>query len=87
MHHLNIRITPQDENNLLLLKNAWNVDKSEATRKALALAAACIAQEQSLSKEELIKNSQFIGSNSSPEVTSKNYKQKLKQVLKKKYDR
>lgn len=75
-------MTEQDEYNLMLLKNAWNLDKSEITRKALALAASQI---EALSKEELLKTSKFIGSDNSEEFSSTDYKSKLKQSLRKKY--
>lgn len=86
MPHLNIRMTPDDECNLGLLKNAWNMDKTEITRKALALAASQIAKQRPLSKEELLRNSQFIGSDKSEGFSSTNYKDKLKLSLTKKHE-
>jgi len=85
MSHLNLRTSNQDENNLSMLINAWQLDRSEATRKALALAASMVKDKCSSSKEELIKNSKFIGSETSSEFSSTNYKHVLKQSLRKKH--
>lgn len=85
MSHLSIRMTPQDENNLAQLKDVWHVDRSEATRRALAMAIEQIKSEVSVSKEELLKESKFIGSVDSLEVSSFDYKKKLKTSLKGKY--
>ena len=85
MSHLNIRTSEQDENNILLLKTKWQLDRSEVTRKALALAASCVENEQSLTKEDLLKKSKFIGSEASSEFTSTNYKDILKKSLRKKH--
>lgn len=62
----------------------WQLDRSEATRKALAIAASLVEMEQTLSKEELLKKSKFIGSDSSSEITSSNYQDFLKVSLRKK---
>lgn len=86
MSHLNIRTSEKDERNILLLKSKWHLDRSEVTRKALSLAASMIEAELPISKEDLLKNSKFIGSDSSSEVTSTNYKNVLKKSLRKKYD-
>lgn len=42
--------------------------------------------QQSRSKQKLLKNSKFIGFDTSSEITSANYKEALKKSLRKKYD-
>lgn len=85
MSHLNLRTSKQDESNLSVLKSKWQLDRSEATRKALALAASMVKNEEKLSKEDLLNNSKFIGSESSSEFSSSNYKDFLKKTVRKKY--
>lgn len=86
MGHLNIRMTPQDENNLAQLMSAWHLDSSsETTRRALAITAEQIKSEKRPSKNALLKNSKFIGCAPSVDFSSTNYKEKLKASLKKKY--
>ncbi len=83
--HLNLRTSEQDEQNILLLTTRWQIDRSDAARKALALAASMLKEQQIGSKKELLEHSQFIGSEKASEFTSCNYKKNLKKSLKKKY--
>lgn len=86
MSHLNVRISQQDEMNILLLKAKWpSLDRSEVTRKALAIAASMVEAEQRVSKEKLLSTSTFIGSERTSKVTSTNYKEALKSTLRKKH--
>ena len=85
--HLNLRTSEQDEKNIILLTSRWQLDRSDATRKALAFAASMVKEQQICSKKELIENSQFIGSEGVSEFTSSNYKEALKQSFKNKYAR
>lgn len=52
MGHLKIRMTPQDESNLAKLMGAWHLNRSEAARKALALAAEQVTKEMRYLKTE-----------------------------------
>jgi len=87
MRHLNIRTTEEDEGHILFLKTKWRLDRSEATRKALALAVSYVKKEGKASREQLLKNSKFIGSESHSRSSSTEYKDFLKKSLKAKYGR
>ncbi|MCE5316791.1 MAG: hypothetical protein LLG04_05445 [Parachlamydia sp.] len=89
MSHLNIRMRPEDEYHLQFLGRAWNLDRSEIARKALAIAASQVKQETALTKKEIIETSNFIGllDERDTEPLRLNYKRKIKESLRKKYER
>lgn len=85
MKHLNIRTNEQDECHIMFLQTKWGLDRSEATRRALSLAVACVKNEKKFSREELLKDSKFIGSEDHAKASSTEYKLFLKKSLRAKY--
>ncbi len=85
MSHLSIRITQEDEQNISFLQGIWGLGRSESARKALAVAAVLEEERVSMDKREILATSQFVGSCTEP-LSSANYKQKIRAVLKKKHE-
>ena len=84
MSHLSLRINSEDERHLEILEHALGLNRSEAAKRALLIAADFISQ-QKPDKLLLLEESEFVGADQSKKMTRLNYKQKLKGKLEAKY--
>lgn len=85
MSHLNLRTCEGDEKNLRKLCKLWKVNRSEATRIALATAVSFL--EKRKSKKELLASSHFVGGFKASPSLSSDYKMKVKKSIQRKYGR
>lgn len=86
MSHLSIRTSSEDEHNISELQAIWGkLDRSDIGRRAIAFAVNSLKKEKTLSRAEILENSEFIGSYNGAERLRPNWKKKLKTSLKKKH--
>lgn len=83
-HIVTIRFGPEDDANLLFLSELWKKENnSETIRQALQLTVQRIKEEEPpLSKMQILKESDFVGSFEGDKDLSIEYKKNLRDTLK-----
>ena len=84
MSHLSMRMNQEDENHLQFLERVLGLDRSEATRVALSIAAEFISQKKS-DKLQIIRDSEFIAADSSKKPVRVGFRKKIKAKLRAKH--
>ncbi len=84
MSHLSLRMNQEDESHLRFLEEALGLDRSDATRVALSIAAEYISQKKS-DKLQILSASEFVGADNSKKTARVGFREKIRAKVAAKY--